>query len=157
MSEPTNPVPGERSPAIPPLHPSVLPVQRTSVTPSDYEPRSPLPPPFPEELLVPHPQAQQSPPPPVPANRFAIAGLVTSFIPLVGLILSFIGLRRAHLTGVGAKIAKAGIAASLILTIIALLVAQSVVSKPGPPCSCDPSQGYTPAVVSTIQWLSPTS
>lgn len=136
-----------------PVHPSILPVQRATPNSDDYVPRSPVPPPYPEELMHPKPVARQTAqtPPAPQTNRLAVVGLLTSFVPVLGLVLSFLGLRKAAVVGVGAKIAKTGIALSLVLPVVLFLIVQYAGSQPAPPCSCDPATGYTPQVVSVIQ------
>lgn len=49
-------------------------------------------------------------------NGAALTGAITSFVPVVGLVLSLIGLAKARLIGAGRGIALVGIALSLLFT-----------------------------------------
>lgn len=55
--------------------------------------------------------------PSAPRNRLAVVGAILSFVPLVGLVLAIVGLRRSRvLGGVGRTVAVVGIGLSVVLS-----------------------------------------
>jgi hypothetical protein len=70
-----------------------------------YQPPQPPPP------LPPQNAARQ------PTNTLALAGAVTSIVPLLGLVLSILGLTKARVLGVGRAVAQVGIALSVLFTL----------------------------------------
>lgn len=77
--------------------------------------QQPLPPQY-APPTVPH----QQPPVPQPGprrNRLASSGRVICFVPVIGLLLSLLGLLRAKAIGVGRGIAYAGLVLSLVFTV----------------------------------------
>jgi hypothetical protein len=73
-----------------------------------------------------------------PTNGTAVTGAMTSFVPLLGLILSIIGLSKAKALGVGRTAAQVGIVLSLLFTAAwgaagyyAYRVANSTAADPG--------------------------
>jgi hypothetical protein len=86
----------------------------------------PQPQPQPQQLPYPQPHFPQAPGgPPIapsagaasrPGNAFALTGAVTSFIPVLGLVFSIVGLAKAKvLGGAGRGVAVLGVVLSLIL------------------------------------------
>ena len=103
---------------------------KSEPTPQTSPPTTPTPPPPPTPPSPPLPPTAPVSPPPAPPpsakdekNTIAIVGLVLAFfVPIVGLIMSIIGLSKSKKTkGVGKGIAIAGIIASLIVGFLQVL------------------------------------
>lgn len=113
MPQPPQAPPMPQPPQPPPLQQAGVPQQPPPLQPMQPQlPQQPLP-------GEPQPQVQQQLPPQQPprGNGAARAGAVACFVPLLGLVLSIVGLSKAKALGVGRGVAQLGIALSLVFSV----------------------------------------
>jgi len=110
--------------AQPPQLPQPPPLQQAGV-PQQPPPLQSMQPqlPQPPQQGEPQPQVQQQFPPQLPpqqpprGNGAARAGAIACFVPLLGLVLSIVGLSKAKALGVGRGVAQLGIVLSLVFSV----------------------------------------